>query len=86
LPINEKLIAISNVINNSADDYSFSNPVKIKAFTELEIIYNYTNINFTDKQKEDGAKLYDLLFSSGLMEEIFNAIPYTERENIIDGV
>ena len=86
LPVNEKLTVISNVINNSADDYSFANPVKIKVFTELEIIYNYTNINFTDKQKEDGAKLYDLLFSSGLIEEIFNVIPYTERENIIDGV
>ena len=43
LPVNEKLAVISNIINNSADDYSFANPVKIKVFTELEIIYNRLN-------------------------------------------
>lgn len=86
LPINDKLTIISNIINNSADEYSFANPVKIKVFIALEIIYNYTNINFTDKQKEDGAKLYDLLHSSGLIGAVYEVLPYSEREEIIDGV
>lgn len=86
LPINDKFTIISNIINNSADEYSFANPVKIKVFTTLEIINNYTNINFTDKQKEDGAKLYDLLYSSGLVDAIYEVLPYSEREEITDGV
>ena len=86
LPINDKLTIISNIINNSADEYSFANPVKIKVFIALEIIYNYTNINFTDKQKEDGAKLYDLLHSSGLIGAVYEVLPYSEREEIAAGV
>ena len=69
LPINEKLELISSVINSSADENNFSNPVKENVFLTLEILYHYTNINFTDKQKEDPVKLYDLVVSSGLNDK-----------------
>ena len=49
LPINEKLTLISNVLNNAHDENNFSNPVKVEVFTALEIMYAYTNINFTEK-------------------------------------
>ena len=86
LPVNEKLELISNVINFSADDNNFANPVKIELFTVLEILYNYTNINFTEKQKEDPAKLYDIVVSSGLVEAVLDAIPETEYNTLIDGI
>ena len=41
-------------------------------FTELEIIFNYTNITFTEKQKENVTKLYDTLSSSGLIAIVLN--------------
>jgi hypothetical protein len=86
LPVNNKLELISNVINASADDNNFANPVKVSIFTTLEILYSYTNINFTDKQKEDPAKLYDALISSGLVTEVIRAIPEAEYHDIIRGV
>ena len=86
LPINTKLEIISNVINASADDNNFANPVKISVFTTLEIMYNYTNINFTDKQKEEPTKLYDMMMSSGLIAAVVNAIPEAEYQEIINGV
>lgn len=86
LPINTKLELISNVINMSADENNFANPVKVSIFTTLEILYAYTNINFTDKQKEDPAKLYDILISSGLVAKIIEAIPEAEYQEIICGV
>lgn len=86
LPVNEKLVLIGNVINFAHDENNFSNPVKISIYTTLEIMYNYTNINFTDKQKEDPAKLYDMLISSGLVSEIINAIPEAEYHEILCGV
>lgn len=86
LPINTKLELISNVINLSADDNNFANPVKIHVFTTLEIIEQYTNINFTDKQKEDPTKLFDLLESSGLSELILGAIPEVEYSMVVNGV
>lgn len=86
LPVNEKLELITNVINLAADDNNFVNPVKIDVLTTLEIMYAYTNINFTDKQQENIAKLYDLVISSGLAKEVINAIPGNEYHEILSGV
>jgi hypothetical protein len=80
LPIDEKLSLIGTIINNSAEDAKFYNVGKIEIFTALNIIYEYTNINFTDKQKEDVCKLYDLLVSSGLYEIIVSNIPVSELD------
>ena len=86
LSVNDKLELISNVINASHDENNFANPVKISVFTTLEIIYAYTNINFTDKQKEDPTKLYDMLISSGLVTKIIHAIPEAEYNEVLCGV
>ena len=86
LPVNDKLELISNVINSAHDENNFANPVKVSVFTTLEIVYAYTNINFTDKQKEDPTKLYDMLISSGLVAAVVNAIPEAEYHEIICGV
>lgn len=86
LPVNDKLILISNVINSSADENRFMNPIKVDVCLALEILFNYTNINFTDKQKEDYAKLYDLVYSSNLMEQIINNIPDEEYDDLCSGV
>lgn len=86
LPINEKLMLIANVINQSADDNNFANPVKLDVFTSLEIIFAYTNISFTDKQKEDLIKLYDLLEGNDIINIVLGVIPDKEYNMIRDGV
>ena len=86
LPVNDKLELISNVINLAHDENNFSNPVKVSVFTTLEIMYAYTNINFTDKQKEDPTKLYDMLISSGFACEVLRAIPEAEYHEIVSGI
>ena len=47
LPINEKLVLIGNVLNQSADENNFANPIKLDVFTSLEVVFAYTNISFT---------------------------------------
>lgn len=87
LPIQEKLALIGRVIELAHEqDYNYANPVKQKIYTELEIIFTYTNIFFTDKQKEDLPKLYDTMLSSGLKAAIFKAIPYEELQSVFEGV
>lgn len=87
LPINEKLELISHVINQShEEDHNYSNPVKVDVYTVMEIIFAYTDISFTDKQKEDIAKLYDQMASSGVIANITKAIPAGELEIICQGV
>ena len=77
LPIEDKLDLVTKIINDSIDTNNFYNHAKIYIFTILNTILYYTNINLTDKQKEDVAKTYDLLVSSGLSVKIFEQInPY----------
>lgn len=86
LPINDKLNLIAKVLNQSADDNNFANPIKLDVFTSLEIVFAYTNISFTEKQKEDLVKLYDLLESNNIFNTIIAEIPQTEYRAIVDGV
>ena len=86
LPIKDKLLFIISVIEKAADGNRFINPIKLDAFITLEIITSYTNIVFTDKQKEDPAKLYDAFITSGLSEKIISEIPVEEFSFLYDGV
>lgn len=87
LSISDKLDIITNVINNAHDgSQNFSNPVQVNVYTALEILYAYTNINFTEKQKEDTVKLYDLVKSSGLLAEVINIIPKSDYDEVIKGI
>ncbi len=77
LPVEEKLDLISKIANESLDDNPYYNPARIKIFVKLEIILAYSNINTTEKQKEDVFKLYDM-FAGDLGREILAAIPMDE--------
>lgn len=80
LPIEDKLKIVENVLNYSAEDKRFYNVGKIEVFLTLEVFYNYTNITFTDKQKENPAKLYDNLKVSGLTDVVIETIGVEEFE------
>ena len=86
LPINETISLIENIINNSATELKFYSPALVHLFYALEIIYNYTNISFTDKQKEEPTKLYDTIVSSGLWNAIEEAIPEDELDFICEAL
>lgn len=85
LPIKEKLELVSRVINLASDDNGYYNPMKIDIFMVMEILYAYTNLNFTDKMKEELFKTYDLVVSSGIAQRVIN-IMGTEYDIIRDNV
>ena len=86
LPVNDKLDLIARVINGAHDQNNFPNPIKIEVIGTLEMIMAYTNISFTEKQKEDIPKLYDLLEENGVIKDIISQIPEDEYNFIIDGI
>ena len=86
LPIEDKLKLITAIIQNSIDDNGYYNPAKIYVYTIVEMINFYTNINFTEKQKTDIAKTYDLIVSSGFSAKVFVAINPYEYKNSIYGI
>ena len=78
LPAQEKLNLIADVLNQCQDENNFINEAKLSLFLDLEIVFKYTNITFTDKQKEDPAKLYDLFAGSGFFADVFAILPPNE--------
>lgn len=82
LPIKEKMDLVSRIINQSTDDNGFYNPMRVKLYTTLEVVYTYTNLTFTPKQKEDPFKLYDLLVSTGLYHDITSHICTEDLEEL----
>jgi len=66
---------IAAVLNQCQDDNNFINEAKIALFMNLEMVFRYSNISFTEKQKEDPAKLYDLLAGSGFFDDFFAVLP-----------
>ena len=61
-------------------------PIQEKLELISKVIFAYTNISFTDKQKEDLPKLYDILYSSGVIAEVLKNIPEDEYMEIVFGV
>ena len=86
LPVEEKLELITNVLELSHDQNNFSNPVKVSVYTILEIVEKYTNVNFTEKQKENPTKLYDLLVGNGFAAAVIKAIPEPEYNEVLTGI
>ena len=87
LPIQEKLVLIGDVVMQAHEqDENYSNPIKAEVYRDLEVVFAYTNITFTDKQKEDLPKLYDLLASSGVLKTVIDAIPEEEYSKICMGI
>ncbi len=79
LPLSKKLEVLTTIIQNSGDGNGFYNSARIDFNITLELIFAYTNIKFTEKQKEDLEKLYDAFYSTGLAEDILYEIPDEEK-------
>lgn len=82
LSFKDKMDLIEITLQKSEEN-TFYNPLKIDMFFHLHLIYLYSNIQFTEKQREDEFKLYDTLQSSGLLAEIIKAIPEEEYDYLL---
>ena len=47
-------------------------------FFNLFIVYSYTDIEFTDEEKADPAKIYDELYSNGVIDTILDNMNESE--------
>lgn len=87
LPVNEKLNLITRVLEQVAqNDYPFANPVQMDVYTALEILYAYTNIDFSEEEKANPAELYDELEKQGIINMVINAIPEVEYNFLVEGI
>ena len=87
LPIEEKLELLTRVINKAIEQSpNFSNLLQVTVFFSLELVYAYTNIQFTEKQKEDFCKTFNLMNENKLISEILKHIPDSEISFLQEGL
>lgn len=84
LPVEKQIEIISNVLRNSADDNNFANPTKVEVFFNLELIYAYTNLEFSEDEKENPTILYDILESNDIISKIIDAIPSIQYADLLE--
>ena len=86
LPINDKYDLVMITLQKSREDNIY-NELKLDMYFNLHLVYMYTNLNITDKQKEDEGKLYDILETNGFfdkMMEVFNEDEYNDLLSYIE--
>lgn len=82
LSTDAKYDLIEAVLQKSKLEDGTFHPILVDAYFANFVVFLYTNLNITDKQKEDELKLFDQLVSSGLYKAICEAIPDTELEKL----
>ena len=83
LPIEEKYSFLNIVLQNSLENDIY-HPIKVDMYFHLYLVYLYTNINFTDKQKEDEGKIFDTLLTNGIIDGVITTIPETEYNMLVN--
>ena len=77
LPIEDKYDLVMITLQKAKEDNIY-NPVKLEMFFHLHLIYMYSNLSFTDKQKENESKIYDILKSNGFIDKFLATIEEDE--------
>ena len=74
----ETLELVQTIVEAAVNEsVNFINPLNVDLMIELAVVNHFTNITFTDKQRENAPKTYDALQSSGLLDQI--------KQNMVDG-
>lgn len=87
MPVNDKL-DIMAIAMQKAEENGIYNPMLLDIFFHLNLVYMYCNITFTDKQKEDELKIFDLLQSNGFFDLFLPFIEedYAEMRECLDSM
>lgn len=81
LPSRDKYDLLMVTLQKSLEHGAY-NEFKLNLYFELNLVYMYTNISFTEKQREDEFKLYDNLKSNGFYELFFEAMNENEYNEL----
>lgn len=82
LPIEDKFDLVMITLQQSLVNEIY-NSVKLEMHFNLNLVYMYTNISFTDKQKEDEEKIYNVLKTNGFFDKLLEVIPDDEYSELL---
>ncbi len=82
LPAQDKYDLLMITLQEASENGAY-NEFKLNLYFELNLVYMYTNISFTEKQREDELKLYDNLKSNGFFDLFYQAINENEYNELL---
>ena len=85
LPAQDKYDLLMITLQKSLEGNIY-NEFKLNLYFELNLVYMYTNLSFTDKQREDEFKLYDTLKSNGFFDLFYNAMEDSEFNDLFEQI
>ena len=83
LPIEDKYDLIMITLQKSFQNGIY-NPLLLDTYFHLNLFYMYTNLSFTDKQKENEFKLFDTLKSNNLLNLFLEQFNENEYEELLE--
>lgn len=85
LPLKDKN-AILEMVIQTADGGTVVNELALEAIFEVYLVLKYTDIQFTDEERNDLFALYDNLECAGIIKEVISTIPATEYKLLHDSL
>ena len=82
LPFEDKYDLVMITLQNSLEDNIY-NPMKLNMYFHLYLVMMYTNIEFSEEDRADLSKLYDILESNGIVEQVINLVPEAEYNQLL---
>lgn len=83
LPASDKYDLIMSTLQECYVDNVYNEFLK-EVYFNLNIVFMYTNLTFTDKQREDMTELYDLLDGNDFFNKVIENIPDEEYKFLVD--
>ena len=85
LPIQDKYDLIMITLQK-AEENGIYNEVKLDMYFHLHLVYMYTNLSFTEKQKENEEKIYDTLQSNGFFDVFLGVLDEDEYTYLYNSI
>ena len=83
LPIEDKIDLIQIALQKSFENGTY-NELKLDMYFNLYIVYMYTNLEFTDEEKEDEFTLYDELQSNDIIISVIGTMEEYEYDTLLE--
>ena len=85
LPLSDKLDLVQIALQKSEEDGVY-NEILLDAYFHLNIIYLYTNLQFSQEEREDELALYDILEANGIINMVLANMDENEYHMLEDYV
>lgn len=86
LPIEEKNDLINISLQFAETASGLYDEVKLDVFFHLNLVYSYTDLEFSTDDKIDEYELYDKLVCSGFLDEFVSHLPEDEYNYLLEAV